>query len=533
MEKKYDFIIIGAGSAGCVLANRLSTNPAHKVLLVEAGGSDRHFWTRLPIGYFKSIYDEKFSRVFNTEPSEGTAGRMIKWPRGRIIGGSSSINGLIFIRGQREDFDDWQSLGASGWDFQTVLPFFRKLEGYKGGESQYRGNLGELQVDDLRLRHPACDAWLSAAGEWGLPHIDDFNGQNSFGAGRYQLTLDGRWRSSSATAFLHPIAHRDNLTIISNSLVQRINFSGKRATGIVVKCNDTIKTFEAQKIVLSAGALQSPQILQLSGVGPAPLLEKHGISIVKNLKEVGQNLQDHYQMRTIVKMRNGLSLNADSRNPLKMMLHGLKWLKSGSGILSVGAGQVGAGARTKHAQDERPDIQLLVMPLSVDKPGEPLHNYPGFTVTVWQCHPKSRGSVEIQSTDPEKDPKIQPNYLSEEHDQKVMVDGVKIIREIYNMPPFENLWDTEILPGSNVVSDREILDCIRSNSGTVFHPVGTCRMGTDKGAVVDPELRVHGLEALYVADASVMPKITSANTNAPSLMIGEKAAHHILQHHCS
>ena len=531
LENSYDFIIIGAGSAGCLLANRLSANPLHKVLLIEAGGSDRHFWSRIPIGYFKSIYNKKFSRVFETEPSEGSGGRAIKWPRGRIIGGSSSINGLVFIRGQKEDFDDWQSLGADGWDFQTVLPFFRKLEGYKGGESQFRGNFGELKVDDLRLHHPACEAWLKAARDWGLPHIDDFNELDSFGAGRYQLTLDGRWRSSSATAFLHPAAKRSNLTILPNSFVQKINFSGKRATGVEVKCNQSIKTFEGKKIVLSAGALQSPQILQLSGVGPASLLNKQGVEVVHNAKGVGQNLQDHYQMRTIVQMRNGLSLNADTRNPLKMALHCLKWLRDGSGILSVGAGQVGAGACTKYAKDGRPDIQLLVMPLSADKPGESLHEYPGFTVTVWQCHPKSRGSVEIQSKDPQKAPRIQPNYLSDNHDQNVMIDGVKIIRDIYKKPAFRDLWDTEILPGKDVRSDSEILNCIRSNSGTVYHPVGTCRMGTDEAAVVDPELRVNGVESLYVADASVMPKITSANTNAPSLMIGEKAAHHILQHH--
>ncbi len=524
MKKNFDFIIVGAGSAGCVLANRLSADPSHNVMLVEAGYSDRRFWSKLPIGYYKMIYNERYARIFETEPCAGTNGRSIKWPRGRMLGGSSSINGLIFIRGQNQDFDDWEALGASGWSASDVLPYFRRFEGYRGGDTQYRGSMGELKVDDLRLHHPACEAWLAAAQNWGLPALDDFNGKDCLGAGRYQLSLDGRWRSSSSRAFLRPALNRKNLTVISGALVERVLFQNKRAIGVSYQKGGVSQQVSGGRIILSAGALQSPQILQLSGIGPAAVLKKHNIKTIFENDAVGQNLQDHYQMRTIVQMKNKMSLNSDSRNPFKLAKWAFDWLKDGSGVLSVGAGQVGAGVCTKYADAQRPDIQLLVMPLSVDKPGEPLHDYPGFTASVWQCHPLSRGSVEIQSDDPRIQPKISPNYLSDPHDQKVMVEG------IYNQEPFSHLWDEEVIPGADVKTDKQLLETIKDKGGTVFHPVGTCKMGVEADSVVDPQLRVHGISNLYVADASVMPKITSANTNAPSLMIGEKAASHILDH---
>lgn len=521
----YDYIIVGAGSAGCVVANRLSADPACRVLLLEAGGSDRNFWLKLPVGYFRTIYNERFSRLFKTEPGEGTGGRSITWPRGRVIGGSSSINGLIFIRGQHEDFNDWERMGAKGWSYNELLPYFRRYERFRGGESQYHGGLGEFDVSELRLDHPASAAWVDAGVQYGLPRNNDFNGATTFGVGAYHLSIGSRWRTSAASAFLKPIKDRSNLTIITHAQVTRILFKGNVATGVEWVSGGARQQASADReVILSAGALQSPQVLQLSGVGPAALLKQHGIGVVADAPEVGANLQDHYQARLIVRLKKPISLNNQVRNPLELARMGSQWLFAGRGPLTVGAGQVGGAACTEYAVGGRPDVQFNVMPLSVDKPGDPLHSYSGFTAAAWQCHGKSRGSVTIQSTDPFQQPRIDPNYFAEEIDRKTIVGGLKILREIYQQKAFRSLWDVEVVPGASVADDNALWDFARNTGGTVFHCVGTCRMGSDATSVVDPTLRVRGVDRLRVIDASVMPQVTSANTNATSLMIGERGA---------
>ncbi len=525
---EYDYIVVGAGSAGCVLANRLSADADKRVLLLEAGGRDRNPWIHVPVGYFKTLHNPNTDWCYKTEPDPGLNGRSIDWPRGKTLGGSSSINGLIYIRGHRQDYDHWRQLGNAGWSFEDVLPYFKRSENQERGGDDYHGADGPLAVSDMRFQSDICDAFITAAEEIGIPRNNDFNGPEQEGAGYFQLTTRKGWRCSTAVAYLNPIRHRRNLDIVTHAFVKHIQFADGEtgtATGIAYTIDHETRHAGLRpggEIVLSGGTIGSPQILQVSGIGPGELLSGLGIPVKKDMPGVGGNLQDHLQVRMVYKV-NVPTLNDQINSFFRRMLIGMEYVMRRTGPMAMGASQVCVFAKTKPELDA-PDIQYHFQPLSADKPGMEMHPFSGITASACQLRPQSAGRIEIKSPDAADYPAIHPNYLSAAVDQEIAVDAMHITRKLMATNAMAPFITEEMTPGPNVQTEEELLDSARNISQTIYHPVGTCKMGSDANSVVDSRLRVNGVKGLRVVDASIMPTITSGNTNAPVIMIAEKAA---------
>jgi choline dehydrogenase len=525
---RWDFVIVGAGSAGCLLANRLSADPANRVLLIEAGGKDDWFWIDVPVGYLYTIANPRTDWCYRTEADEHLAGRSIHYARGRVLGGCSTINAMIYMRGQKQDYDHWAALGNEGWSWDDVLPHFLRLEDYQHGAVDGYGAGGELRVEDPRVCWDVIDAWREAAAECGIPPIKTFNKGDNFGCAYFQMNQRKGRRWSATRAFLRPALHRPNLTVLADTLVTRIRFEGRTAVGVYHRTGGEERLAEAaREVILAAGAIGSPQILQLSGIGPSHLLEHHQIPVVQPLPGVGENLHDHLQIRMQYKVKNVRTLNELANSLFGKVAMGLEYLLFRKGPLTMPPSQLGAFARSDPSQPT-PNIEWHVQPLSLDKFGDPLHPFPAITPSVCNLRPTSRGWVRIRSPDPAAYPEIKLNYLSTPEDRKVAVDGMRFTRRIMSSKALERYQPEEFRPGPAVQSDEELARAAGELGTTIFHPVGTCRMGADPMAVVDDALRVHGVDALRVVDASIMPRITSGNTNAPTYMIAEKAAAMIL-----
>ena len=508
---EFDYIIVGAGSAGCVLANRLSEDPRTRVLLVEAGPRDTNIWIHVPLGYGKLFTKSAVNWGYESEPEPTLAGRRIFTPRGKVLGGSSSINGLVYIRGQPQDYDGW---GVPGWDFASLLPYFRKAENQCRGADEWHGAGGPLDVSDLG-RHELCDAFIASAQALGIPRNDDFNGASQEGTGYYQATTGKGRRCSTATGYLRRAEKRANLRVLVNTLATKVLFEGNRAIGVAIG-KEPVKA--RREVILSAGAFNSPQLLQLSGIGPRPLLERHGIPVVHELP-VGEGLQDHFYVRTFWRANKALTLNDDMASLWRQARVGLQYMLSRTGPLTIAGGYAAAFTRTR-PELQRPDAQIYFINFSTEKRGGVLHRHSGFTLAVSQCQVESRGSVAIRSANPADPPAIRYNYLASENDRRMMVEGLKIVRRIAQTPPLAGYVAEEALPGPAVRSDEEWLDFCRRAGETVFHPASTCSIGP----VVDSRLKVKGVERLRVIDASVMPAVPSGNINAAVIAVAEKGA---------
>ena len=525
----FDYVIVGAGSAGCLLANRLSRDAEKRVLLIEAGGRDNYFWIPIPVGYLYTIANPRTDWCYKTEPDEFLAGRSIHYARGRVLGGCSSINAMIYMRGQKEDWDHWARLGNRGWSWDEVLPIFRSLEDYERGAVDGYGAGGEVRIEDPRVRWEIIDAWREAAAECGIPPVKVFNNGDNFGCAYFQMNQKRGRRWSATNAFLRPVLHRKNLTVLTDALVSKVRLQGRQALGVeFVRERQPFFVEARRETILAAGAIGSPQLLQLSGVGPGASLAKHGISVAHELPGVGENLHDHLQIRMQYKVKNVKTLNGIANSLWGKAAMGLEYALFRTGPLTMPPSQAGAFARSDPAQPT-PNIEWHVQPLSLDKFGDPLHSFPAITPSVCNLRPSSRGWVRIKSNDPAVYPEIRLNYLGTEEDRRIAVDGMHFTRRIMAAKALAKYEPQEFRPGLDVQTNEALARAAGELGTTIFHPVGTCKMGHDPMAVVDDELRVHGVERLRVIDASVFPRITSGNTNAPTYVVAEKGARAILK----